>query len=355
MRWTLIHKYLSEQCTKAEQKKIERWMNKNPDHQIFMESAEKIWKVSPKEESKVDVEAAWRQFHADRMEPSNTYHIAEVKQSSAFRKHTSKPGQAWYKRRSFFAAAAAIALLVVSIFVIQTQQNEPVPVTYQKIVTSAGEKAQIILTDGSKVKLNAESILKIPSDYGKRSRTVYLKGEAFFVVEYNANRPFLVHTEGLVLKDLGTRFNIKAYNEDKATKVVVVEGKVKLGSIGQEKEAPTYLTAYERAVVSEDGKTVIEKIDNLSRYIGWTQDKLVFKDTPFSKVIKKLERWYGVECDVSNKALLEQHLTATFIDEPLPNVLLLIKKAMNIEVEREKKHIKFISKTKDLETEILSE
>lgn len=347
MHWFLIHKYLSKQCSEADETKVEQWIEKNPKHQKFMESVQKIWEVAPKEEAKVDVEAAWRQFRADRMDLSKVHPLAEAQKPYDFKDRRSKSRSEWNKRKLAIMAAAAITLLVAVVFVIQTQLKKSTPVTYQKIVTNRGETAQIILEDGSKVKLNATSMLKIPSNYGKSTRTVYLKGEGFFTVKHNFGRPFVVHTEGLIIKDLGTKFNIKSYSKDETAKVVVVEGKVKLGSINAKEEKSTYLTAYERAVVSKDGKISIKKVKVMSRYIGWIKGKLVFEKTPFSKVIKRLERWYGVECEVSDSKLLKQHLTATFINQPLANVLLLISKAMNIKVEREKTHITFIAKEND--------
>src|SRR5699024_7695938 len=146
---------------------------------------------------KVDVEAAWKKFQAERIGPVNIKSTSEAKPSPGFKKYTYNSGKRRGKRRIYYAAAA-IALHIVTVFVLQMQQKEAV---FQKIVTAAGEKAQTILSDGTRVKLNAESVLKIPSDYGEKSRDVYLRGEAFFEVEHDDAKPFSVHIGGVIVKD----------------------------------------------------------------------------------------------------------------------------------------------------------
>src|SRR5699024_9213554 len=135
--------------------------------------------------------------------------------------------------------------------------------------------------------------------------------------EHDEAHPFLVYSGDIYTEDLGTQFNIRAFAEEDVMEVVVAEGSVELGGVENRNITPVLLEAYERAVVSESGKTDVSKVGDLSAFIGWTQNKLVFSDTPFKKVMRRLERQYNVECSVSDTALLSQRLTATFQNESL--------------------------------------
>src|SRR5699024_2346285 len=244
MNWTLIHKYLSDQAGKAEQKKVEEWIQENPEHKAFMGSIENIWNVTPKEEAGVDIEEAWHKFHSQRMKSSKLLYLKNKKERPGFKNYSHKTKIKWYQRKATYVAAAVFALLVVVFFAVKhqlDQQNQSLPVTYQKIITQAGEKTQIILADGSRVKLNAGSSLKIPSNFGQKTRTVYLTGEAFFSVEHKEAHPFIVQAKELFNEDIGTNFNIKAYSENPGTEVVVAEGEVKLDAASRKEEEATHL------------------------------------------------------------------------------------------------------------------
>jgi ferric-dicitrate binding protein FerR (iron transport regulator) len=232
------------------------------------------------------------------------------------------------------------------LFALKNQPKQTSDVTYQTVNTAKGQRTTLKLSDGTIVKLNSASRLKIPSNYNKNKRLLYLKGEAFFKVKHNGAKPFRVYTKGIYTEDLGTRFNINAYSRDSTVEVVVASGKVEVGraKVKTPKKQLVHLTAHEGVTLSKTSTTDVKAIPNLAAYIGWKTGKLVFEDTPFRSVIKRLERWYNITCIVKDKSLLNQKLTATFKNESLSGALKLISQAMNIRVKLTKRTVVFSDK-----------
>ena len=334
MDWKLIHRFLSDQCTEAERRKVEQWLQDDPAHRVFMMSMQKIWEVEPRMEGRIDVKTAWEKFRNERMALPDINAPERAKRSRIknYAPSGSGKGRKWYQRKTFYMAAAAVLLVaaMVGLFQYSFFTNE---ITYQEVLTEKGEKTSVKLSDGSLVMLNAESSIRIPSNYGSESRTLYLSGEGFFEVEHNAGKPFRVHSGDVLTEDLGTKFNIRAYADEADIEVVVAEGEVALSSSKSPRTDVVNLQANELGTASKTGAVDVKRISDLSSYIGWTQRRLVFDDTPFRQVITKLERWYGVKFIVTDPTLWDQQLTAEFEKQPLSNVLKLMTRTMNMEAE----------------------
>lgn len=329
MHWNLIHKLLSDQCSEAERAKVERWLEEDTEHRVFLNTMQRIWEVDPKKEGEVNIKAAWNKFRKRKMASPNPQNMSNsVRKQRGY--HTTANNM-WYQRKGFYGAAAVILLLTTVFFVANNHLIFSENITYQEIITKKGEKTSVKLSDGTHVMLNAESSVKIPSNYDEVNRTLYLEGEAFFEVKHDEAKPFRVYSGNVLTEDLGTKFNINTYSGDDRVEVVVAEGKVAMSNYKKLNKDTVQLVANDFAVASESGTIEIKKISNLASYIGWTQRKLVFDNTPFGEVTKALERWYGVKIIVEDKDILDHKLTAIFENEALSNVLKLIRRTMDIE------------------------
>lgn len=342
MNWDLVHKILSGTCTEKEREKFERWLQEDPAHEKFYSSIRQIWNVSPREESRVDVKKAWTRFRFKNMNMT-TGSTGKKRPVLELKERRLQDNRKWHEKPAIYAAAAAVFLLISVFLVAQNYLNKSPEITYQEIITTKGEKTQLKLSDGTLVMLNSQSTLKIPSNYGSDDRTIYLKGEAFFEVEHNSLKPFKVYSDSIYAEDLGTRFNVRAFPGEDAIEVVVEEGKVQMGQI-QKEEDVLHLFPNERGVITEKGNAGKQYVANISYYIGWTQGKLVFEDTPFGKVVKELERWYNIKCVVRGNDLLKRKLTAEFQNEPLINVLKLIGQSMDIRADLRNRTVIFAPK-----------
>ncbi len=224
--------------------------------------------------------------------------------------------------------AATILILITSSLIIYQTRNYWKPA--QKIVASntmiiksnpAGVKSQITLPDGSHVKLNSESHLEYSTNF-EQDRTVKLIGEAFFEVVRDTLRPFIVKTGDLSIRVLGTSFNVKAFPFEKNIKVALVTGKVLIEKEeGLERKPVEYLNPSEMLVYNHQSSGFNVTQFDYSEVLGWKNGELHFDDADFDEVIKRLERWYGVDIVVRSKSAMSGRFNGTYKDESLDVVL----------------------------------
>jgi transmembrane sensor len=191
-------------------------------------------------------------------------------------------------------------------------QNEPVIVSKSN---PAGKKSILTLSDGTKIYLNAESEISYASEFSDSLRLVSLKGEAFFEVEQEM-RPFVVEIGQTRITVLGTSFNVNQKNNGALT-VALVSGKV---SINDQQGNQMELEPSEMMVKGRDGNIHKTTFDPLE-VIGWKDKVLVFKKSSLSEVKGKIENWFGVEVQLSGKALPDWSYSGVYKDETLENVL----------------------------------
>ncbi|MDX3912141.1 MULTISPECIES: FecR family protein [Olivibacter] len=170
-------------------------------------------------------------------------------------------------------------------------------IVYNTIETPKGGQYKIVLPDRSYVWLNAASTLKYPTDFTQENRTVELKGEAYFEIQPDKYRPFIVKNEHQITKVLGTQFNISAYNKEEAVKTTLVEGAVSVVAISSKENAASALTTLlkpgEQSTV-HNGKTSVLKVD-VAPYIAWKKGVFYFDETKITDAMNQLSRWYDVE------------------------------------------------------------
>jgi Fe2+-dicitrate sensor, membrane component len=203
----------------------------------------------------------------------------------------------------------------------------------QEITSPVGVRSHVVLSDGSTVWLNAESTLKFPVPFQKDIRSVDLKGEAFFEVAKNKAKPFVVNSGGVNVKVLGTRFDCKAFEEDKTIEVILEEGKIALNSTSSSNEYDAVLKPGDHAVIEKSTGKMNIRNEDVTKYIAWHQGKLVFANTPISEVAQMLERWYGVEVVIGNKDILNYRFTTTFDNESIFNVIELLELSSPIQLK----------------------
>ncbi|SEN42960.1 FecR family protein [bacterium A37T11] len=163
--------------------------------------------------------------------------------------------------------------------------------------TPKGGQYQIILSDGTKVRLNAASTLKYPSRFSGDTREVFLEGEAFFEVNNNPS-PFIVHTNHQTITVLGTKFIVTAYADENVQTTTLVSGAVKVN--GPRREA-LMLSPGEQGLLIGDQLTKVNV--DIKNEIAWTQGIFSFKKEPLENIMKKLARWYDVDVTFENQAL----------------------------------------------------
>src|SRR5207245_7963028 len=154
------------------------------------------------------------------------------------------------------------------------------PVAMREFTTARGQRAEMRLTDGTRILLSVDSKLRVPGDYGAAARDVYVDGEAYFEVTHDATKPFAVHAANALVRDLGTRFGVRAYAGEQRVRVVVAEGKVALRSVAAadtSNPAPELSTG-ELGRLDASGVLTLAQGVNVQRYLAWTEGRLAFHD-----------------------------------------------------------------------------
>lgn len=206
-------------------------------------------------------------------------------------------------------------------------KNSSGTVSFHTLHIPYGKRFSVQLADGSSVVLNAGSTLRYPVNFkDKGQREVYLTGEAFFKVAKDSKRPFFVRAEDLNVGVLGTEFNVSAYPEDATSKVVLVEGSVKL--VADQKS--TIMQPGELANFEKDNKDLEIHQVNTSLYTAWMQGGLVFRNMSFEDILKKMERHYDVKIINKNKELATEKFNASFDEQPLLKILEYFKKTYGL-------------------------
>lgn len=158
---------------------------------------------------------------------------------------------------------------------------------YNQMETLTGMEYTLTLSDGTRVYLNAESVLKFPVAFRGNVREVELCGEAYFKVAKDAAHPFIVKMNGVNVRVLGTSFNARSYMNEYQVVTTLVEGRVKVND--------SEIKPGEQAVyVRNTGEMVVKQVD-VAQFVAWQQGKFVFRNERLEDIMKTLSRWYGVE------------------------------------------------------------
>ncbi|MFA6084265.1 FecR family protein [Mucilaginibacter sp.] len=199
-------------------------------------------------------------------------------------------------------------------------------IPFNSISTSVGGQYEVILPDQSKVWLNAMSSLRFPTVFTGKERNVELIGEAYFEVSKNKNMPFTVRSGKTKVEVLGTHFNVMAYANEKAKKITLLEGSVKVNNENLSK----VIKPGQQAVVMNDIK--ISEVD-LTESIAWKQGLFHFNNAQIDLVMRQLQRWYDVEVVYEGK-IPEVHLSGIISrNTDIKDVLKMINISGNLHFE----------------------
>lgn len=201
-----------------------------------------------------------------------------------------------------------------------------------------GKRFGIVLSDGTKVHMNAGSSITYPTIFQEDiPRKVTLQGEAYFEVSPDKTRQFIVNIQDLDVKVYGTKFNISNYSEDDEAEVVLVEGSVSLSNLVEEGgiDQEVFLQPGYMGVFHKEDKNIVNQKVNTSLYTSWMEGNLVFRNVSFDNIIQKLERNYNVVIINNNNQLASEKFNATIETkhETIEQVFKYFNKVYQIEFE----------------------
>jgi transmembrane sensor len=251
-----------------------------------------------------DVDAMWERVHA---------RTRDAKRGPV----TFFPG----KRRSTSAAsvltvAASFAVIVgAGALLVRAgmKRGEPAVAMPAEYSTARGQYATVHLTDSSEVTLAPESRLIISAHFAEGMREISLAGEAVFSVRHDAAHPFRVTAGGAVIEDIGTRFDVRAYKNDRALIVAVAEGSVSLGRTRRDSSrSSVVLKRGDVGTVDSLGNASTARGSRAAAYLAWATGTLSFVDRPLPEVLRTISRWYDVDVRVTDTVLARRLVNAEF-------------------------------------------
>jgi transmembrane sensor len=207
--------------------------------------------------------------------------------------------------------------------------------------TPRGGTYQVVLPDGTKIWLNADSKISFPSQFNGETRTIQLSGEAYMEVAKDKAHPFIVESEGQRVEVLGTHFNINAYVDEGTTKTTLLEGSVKVSSLRGQTEAQLnglILKPNQQAVLQGADHLKIIPV-NIEEAVSWQKGYFRFNDEKLRSIMKKLARWYNIEIVYEGKVSDEGFTGTISRSKNISQVLSMLEKTKGIHFKIEGRRV----------------
>ena len=309
--WDIAAKQLQGKATPAEQEALRLWLAQDPVHAEQFQAQQRLWELTPPPVPalEVDTAAAWQkvkgrlQAQPEKPEPK----VIPI-------------------YRTLLRVAASVALLIGLAWIMQLYFF---PYYGMQVVRSGNGKIAVVLPDSSQVWLNRNSLLAYDPDFDGDERVVQLEGEAFFEVQRNPQRPFIIQAEAANTRVIGTSFNLRAYPTEETVELAVATGKVAF--VATEATAEAIVTPGYAAVLNKQSNRINKFTISSENDWAWQSGRLQFNGQPLGEVTEVLERYYGVQLQIQNEALTDCRFTGSFKDAALEEVLQVLEATLQLE------------------------
>jgi ferric-dicitrate binding protein FerR (iron transport regulator) len=310
----LIGKVLSGEATESENELVSQWRRESGDNEKYFHDLEVIFNKASSNQVAIqfDADSAWNKVKSQldgkggKIVPLN-------------------PGQILFSPLRI--AAGIILLLGVSFVIYQLSIPSPQMLTLESTLSTK----QDTLPDGSTAFLNKQTELEFEYNPRQKTRKVKLKGEAYFTVKHEEEKPFIIEADEVLVKDIGTEFNLKAYPDKDTIEIIVTEGEVQFYT---QTNPGLNLKAGEKAIYSKTSREFyrIEKPD--TNALAYKTKVFSFNNTDLRTVVDLLNEVYGSKISLANKALHNCRLTANFKEDDPEIIIEVIAETMGLELTK---------------------
>lgn len=368
--YEIILSVLSGEASDTEQEFLKQWLEESQENKKEFSRIETLYRISKSKEKNIDfnTDLAWGRIHRLTFGKSKVFSVKRLLRYAAMVAVLIATGTFFFT--DVFRKEKAIPILTfedVNQPTLLLDNGEKIALNEQsftkhqkdfvikneakdKLVYESGAKMkekkeqsnhlliphgttyQVILADGTRVWLNSESEFSYPSSFNGDKREVTLQGEAFFEVAKDTGKPFIVRTEGMEVKVLGTSFNISCYKNEDGVSTTLVEGSVEIKTENGEEEI---LSPAERYTYNRIEKTTLLTSVNTDIYTSWLDGIYIFRDTPLSYIFKCLQRWHQFTLNYEDESLKNKRYSFD-IDRntSIDNILEVISFTSDIQLER---------------------
>jgi transmembrane sensor len=309
----LIMKFFAGEISETEMIELKVWLDKDPENRRIFDMENELWQLA-------SIQTKLENYNTDTA-------WGKICLRLGLGKDNLRPTTILRKKNfRILLAAASVAFLLafsgMSLWITEKKSFKQIAAASTIITTNEGEKAHIFLSDSTGIVLNAGSKIQYEGHYNLKDRIVKLNGEAFFNVSTNHEKPFVVQLDGMSISATGTRFNVFSFDNEDRIETTLEEGAITVSVKGQK---PINVKTGQQVVYFVKSKKVLVRDVVTDTYTSWRENKLRFNDTPFEEVLRRIGRKYNVHFEVTNRDLLNLKYTATFIDESIEEVMLMLK------------------------------
>jgi transmembrane sensor len=285
------------QFTEVQRNEFERWLDADPNNRKEYQAVQGLWS------------------ELDGLKDIASFKHANVESNTSQKR-------SW---NSLALAATLIIFVFTGVLVFLYDQGS--------YTTAKGELTTVRLEDSSVVHLNSDTSLKVDFTGGKR--TIYLlRGEAYFDVSHDPQRPFVVESEGGSARAVGTQFNV--YRQSSAVRVTVVEGRVEVAT---ENGDARLLNADEVVAYKSGGREISQIEHSDGRSLDWLDGRLRFKATPLVDVVSRLNRYLETPLRISDPELNNLKLSGDFRISNLKDLPELLPRLLPVTLQRKRDYI----------------
>ncbi len=277
----ILQRYIEGNSTQQEKEDVARWLDADEKHMQEFLLLRNVYDVS-----------LWR--------GKDTF--AKIEEE-----HSDENGNSNNKRRiklvREFLKIAAVFLLALGcyhLFLSPGMQIQNTNVALQTVYAPEGQRAEVVLSDGTKVWLNAKSSITFPNDFSGAERLVKLDGEAYFDVTHDDLKKFVVKTDEYQVKVHGTEFNVNAYSNSSVFETALIAGSVEVVSNAT---AESIMLSPNKKVYAENNKLVLTDLESQDQFL-WKKGILFFENQDVKDIFEKLELYYDVKIEVRNREIL---------------------------------------------------
>jgi transmembrane sensor len=316
----LIGRVLAGEADLNDRRKLDAWLALDPSNKEYYSHLETIFEKAAGNavQLEFDTDAAWKKVKHQLRADSDVRRLVPQDAGANF---------------SIFRIAASIVLILGVGFLAYRWFDQP---TQTFAVRTDRTTVHDTLPDGSAAFLNKKSTLSFEYNPRKKMRTAKLQGEGFFEVKHEEEKPFILSAEDVLIQDIGTAFNVKAYPESDTIEVSVQEGEVHFYTL---KDPGLNLTAGQTGVYSKRLHEFqrLEKAD--TNILSYKTHMFSFNNTELESVIQKINEVYGSSIRLANPKLASCRLTVNFQGDTLDTIVEVIAETMKLTVTRESDHI----------------
>ncbi len=335
----LLTKELTEGLTLAEKQELDLLLQQNPTYKRQSILIREYWNSN---------QTTYKANAANFKKVMDKISLAE--QSPDIQHNDKEPIQLWSALKYLAAMLVLGTTLYLWYLSAKTAKETVVASNWQNKITAPRMKERLVLSDGTIVTLNSGTSFKYPLTFGGKNREVYLNGEAFFEVHKDREHPFIIHTNKMNVRVLGTAFNIKSYNNEARSETSLIHGSIEV-TLNDRLSDHIILKPHDKLIVENNipaqketnilipngsdklnapvkhikysvtNITYNPKIDSAAIETLWLKNKMAFNNEDFETIAAEMERWYGIQIVFRHDVLKKLRFTATFELETPTDVL----------------------------------